>query len=147
EEPVDLSRLVVEALTDARVLAPDHRWHVELPTADDAAAVEVVGDEARLRQVLTNLLTNARKYTPAGTTVTVAVDHDGFEVRDDGPGFPADLLPVAFERFSRGDASRHREGGVGLGLALVKAIVSAHGGTVTLTSEPGETRIRVDLAT
>jgi two-component system OmpR family sensor kinase len=141
QEPVDLTRLLLEAVTDARVLAPDHHWHLELPR--DAVPVEVTGDEARLHQVVSNLLTNARKYTPAGTTVTVAVQGDGFEVRDDGPGFPPDLLPVAFERFSRADASRHREGGIGLGLALVQAIVTAHGGTVTLTSEPGDTRVRV----
>ena len=141
QEPVDLTRLLLEAVADARVLAPDHRWHLELP--EDAVPIEVTGDEARLHQVVTNLLTNARKYTPAGTTVTVAVHADGFEVRDDGPGFPPDLVPIAFERFSRGDASRHREGGIGLGLALVQAIVAAHGGTVTLTSEPGDTRVRV----
>jgi len=143
QEPVDLTRLLLEAVEDARVLAPDHRWQLELP--EDAVPIEVVGDAARLHQVVTNLLTNARKYTPADTTVTVAVNPDGFEVRDDGPGFPPELAAVAFERFSRGDASRHREGGIGLGLALVQAIVAAHGGTVTLTSEPGDTRTRVTL--
>jgi two-component system OmpR family sensor kinase len=140
QEPVDLTRLLLEAVSDARVVAPDHHWHLEL---GDDLPIDVTGDAERLHQVVTNLLTNARKYTPAGTTVTVAVDKDGFEVRDDGPGFAPDLLPVAFERFSRGDASRHREGGLGLGLALVQAIVVAHGGTVTLTSEPGATTIRV----
>ncbi len=144
QEPVDLTRLLLEAVEDARVLAPDHRWRLELPTTDgDAAPIEVTGDQARLHQVVSNLLTNARKHTAAGTTVTVAVHPDGFEVRDDGPGFPPDLVPVAFERFSRGDASRHREGGIGLGLALVQAIVAAHGGTVTLASEPGDTRVDV----
>ncbi|MEZ0578198.1 sensor histidine kinase [Nocardioides sp. MH1] len=142
QEPVDLTRLLLEAVADARVVAPDHAWHLEL---DGDLPVEVVGDADRLHQVITNLLTNARKYTPAGTTVTVAVDPHGFEVRDDGPGFPPDLLPVAFERFSRGDVSRHREGGLGLGLALVQAIVTAHGGTVTLSSEPGRTAIRVQF--
>ncbi|TIC84934.1 HAMP domain-containing histidine kinase [Nocardioides sp. GY 10113] len=141
-EPVDLTRLAVEAVTDARVLAPDHHWRVELP---EGGPVEIVGDQLRLHQVLTNLLTNARKYTPAGTTVTVGVSPHGFEVRDDGPGFPPDLVGTAFERFTRGDAARHREGGAGLGLSLVKAIVSAHGGTVTLDSVPGETRIAVAL--
>lgn len=141
QEPVDLTRLLLEAVADARVLAPDHHWHLELP--EDAVPIEVTGDDARLHQAVTNLLTNARKYTPAGTTVTVAARTDGFEVRDDGPGFPPELVPVAFERFSRGDASRHREGGIGLGLALVKAIVEAHGGAVTLASEPGSTAIRV----
>ncbi|WP_370248871.1 sensor histidine kinase [Nocardioides sp.] len=141
QAPVDLSLLLIETVSDARVLAPDHRWRLDLP--EDA--VEVTGDADRLRQVVTNLLTNARKYTPAGTTVTVTADAGGFSVHDDGPGFPSDLVPVAFERFARGDAARHREGGVGLGLSLVAAIVAAHGGRVTLSSVPGDTRIRVDL--
>ncbi|CAN5377714.1 HAMP domain-containing sensor histidine kinase [soil metagenome] len=140
-EDVDLTRLLVEAVSDARVLAPEHRWRLELP--EDA--VEVSGDVLRLHQVVTNLLTNARKYTPPGTTVTVTARPGGFTVRDDGPGFPPELTPHAFERFARGDAGRHSEGGVGLGLALVEAITTAHGGTVRLTSEPGDTRIDVRL--
>lgn len=147
-EPVDLSRLVLETVDDARVVAPGHRWRVSLPEGDEP--VMVTGDALRLRQVVTNLLTNARKYTPEGSTVTVTLRHGGagaggFDVHDDGPGFPPDLVATAFERFSRGDVSRHREGGVGLGLALVQAILTAHGGSVTLSSEPGDTRIRVDL--
>ncbi|WP_340536749.1 sensor histidine kinase [Nocardioides sp. GXZ039] len=139
--PVDLTRLLLEAVADARVVAPQHRWRLELPEE----AVEVTGDEHRLHQVLTNLLTNARKYTPAGTTVTLTARPDGFTVHDDGPGFPPELLPHAFERFARADAARQREGGVGLGLALVDAIVTAHGGTVALASVPGDTRIDVRL--
>jgi two-component system OmpR family sensor kinase len=144
-EPVDLTRLLLEAVTDSRVLAPDHVWRLELPEAP----IEVVGDEQRLHQVVTNLLTNARKYTPPGTTVTVTADIRGFAVHDDGPGFSEDLRDRAFERFTRGDAARTREVGssAGLGLALVKAIVTAHGGTVGLTSRPGDTRVRVDLPT
>ena len=83
-EPVDLTRLLVEAVDDARVVGPDHRWRLDL----SGAPVEVTGDEQRLHQVITNLLTNARKHTPAGTTVTVTVRADGFDVHDDGPGFP-----------------------------------------------------------
>ncbi|MCW2795530.1 HAMP domain-containing sensor histidine kinase [Nocardioides sp.] len=143
-EPVDLTRMLVEAVSDARVLAPDHHWRLELPEDPDDA-VDVPGDEQRLHQVVTNLLTNARKHTPAGTTVTVAIQADGFSVHDDGPGFPADLRDTAFERFARGDASRNREGGAGLGLSLVDAIVTAHGGTVLLASAPGDTTIRVAL--
>jgi two-component system OmpR family sensor kinase len=105
----------------------------------------VTGDEHRLHQVVTNLLTNARKYTPPGTTVTVTARPDGFDVHDDGPGFPPDLAATAFERFTRGDASRHRSDGIGLGLALVQAIVAAHGGNVALTSAPGDTRITVTI--
>jgi two-component system OmpR family sensor kinase len=142
-ETVDLTRLLVEAVDDARVVAPDHRWRVVIP--DDGSPVEVAGDGDRLHQVVTNLLTNARKHTPAGTTVTVTARPDGFDVHDDGPGFPPDLATHAFERFTRGDASRHREGGAGLGLALVDAIVSAHDGSVSLASRPGDTTIRVVL--
>ncbi|TNM41261.1 HAMP domain-containing histidine kinase [Nocardioides albidus] len=142
-EPVDLTRLLLEAVDDARVVAPEHRWRLVLP--DDGEPVETTGDEQRLHQVVTNLLTNARKHTPAGTTVTVAVRPDGFDVHDDGPGFPPDLVDTAFERFTRGDASRHRSDGVGLGLALVQAIISAHGGSVALRSVPGDTRISVTL--
>lgn len=142
-ETVDLTRLLLEAVDDARVVSPDHRWRIALP--EDGVPVEVTGDEHRLHQVITNLLTNARKYTPAGTTVTVTVRPDGFDVHDDGPGFPPDLVGSAFERFTRGDASRHRSDGVGLGLALVQAIVAAHGGSVGLASVPGDTRISVRL--
>ncbi len=107
----------------------------------------MAGDEQRLHQVVTNLLTNARKHTPAGTTVTVTARGDGFDVRDDGPGFPPDLAATAFERFTRGDGARTRnpDSGAGLGLALVQAIVSAHGGTVTLASKPGDTVVSVTL--
>jgi two-component system OmpR family sensor kinase len=140
-EPVDLSRLLMEAVNDARVVAPEHTWRLALPDEP----VEVVGDEQRLHQVVTNLLTNARKYTPAGTTVTVTARADGFEVHDDGPGFAPEVAEHAFERFVRGDAARHREGGAGLGLALVRAIVGAHGGTVALDSRPGDTTLAVTL--
>jgi two-component system OmpR family sensor kinase len=144
-EPVDLSRLLVEAVSDARVVSPDHRWQLELPEE----SIEVIGDVHRLHQVVTNLLTNARKYTPAGTTVTVTARPEGFSVHDDGPGFPPGLAEHAFERFARGDASRTRgqQGGVGLGLALVKAIVTAHGGRVVLRSRPGSTEVTVTLTT
>ncbi|WP_435747674.1 sensor histidine kinase [Nocardioides sp. SYSU DS0663] len=145
QEPVDVTRLLLEATQDARVLAPEHRWRLEL--GEDP--LEVVGDEQRLHQVVTNLLTNARKHTPAGTTVTVggAAAPDGvvLTVTDDGPGFPPELIDHAFERFARGDAARHREGGAGLGLALVEAIVAAHGGRVSLTSGPGRTAVEVRL--
>ena len=143
-EPVDLTRLLVEAVDDARVVGPDHRWRLELPE-DVPQPVEVTGDEQRLHQVITNLLTNARKHTPAGTTVTVTVRVDGFDVHDDGPGFPADFVDHAFERFARVDQARERTGGAGLGLSLVEAIVRSHGGTVTLDSAPGGTTIAVRL--
>ena len=142
-EPVDLTRLLVEAVSDARVLSPDHHWRIDVPDEP----IEVVGDEQGLHQVVTNLLTNARKHTPGGTTVTVAGRPDGFDVHDDGPGFPADFVDHAFERFARGDSSRNRAGGAGLGLSLVEAIVRSHLGTVGLDSEPGDTTVEVRLGT
>jgi two-component system OmpR family sensor kinase len=141
QEPVDLTRLLLEAVSDARVLAPDHQWRLDLPETP----LEVTGDEQRLHQVVTNLLTNARKHTPAGTTVTVTGRADGFDVHDDGPGFPADFVGKAFERFARVDEARERTGGAGLGLSLVDAIVRSHGGTVTLSSAPGGTTVQVRL--
>jgi len=140
--PVDLTSLLLGAVADAEVVGPDHTWRLDLPDE----ALEVTGDEQRLHQVVTNLLTNARKYTPAGSTVTVTGRPDGFSVHDDGPGFPPTLVDHAFERFARGDSARERSGGVGLGLALVEAIVTAHGGTVSLASRPGDTRVDVRLA-
>ena len=145
-EEVDLTRLALETVADARVVAARHRWVLELPDEP----VEVPGDEQRLHQVVTNLLGNARRHTPPGTTVTVTVSLDGtaavLAVADDGPGMSPELVATAFERFTRGDSSRTREsGGAGLGLSLVEAITGAHGGTVGVTSEPGCTRFEVRL--
>jgi two-component system OmpR family sensor kinase len=141
--PLDLSRLLVEAVSDARVVDPTHRWQLDVPEE----SIEVNGDVQRLHQVVTNLLANARKYTPPGTTVTVSAKPGGFTVHDDGPGFPPGLAEHAFERFARGDVARTRgdKGGAGLGLALVQAIVTAHGGKVRLTSRPGSTEVTVAL--
>ena len=141
QAPVDLSRLLADAVDDARVVDPERHWQVEL----SEEPLVVIGDASRLHQVVTNLLTNARKYTPEGTTVVTRVLPDGFEVHDDGPGIEPDLARIAFQRFSRGDAGRQRAGGVGLGLAMVDAIVRAHGGMVRLASVPGDTRFEVRL--
>ncbi|MFE6730212.1 sensor histidine kinase [Streptomyces californicus] len=135
--------------------AARHRWRLELP----AEPVTVRADSARLQQVLVNLLANARTHTPPGTTVTVSVRPPAraggpvaLEVRDDGPGIPAALLPHVFERFARGDASRTRgsdgggaTGSTGLGLAIVQAVVTAHGGRVRVESAPGRTVFAVEL--
>jgi two-component system OmpR family sensor kinase len=107
--------------------------------------VLVDGDDARLRQVLANLLANTRDHTPAATPVDVAVaSRDGeavIEVTDDGPGLPGDEAGKVFDRFWRADAARgHRHGsagGSGLGLAIVQAIVAAHGGRATADNAPG----------
>ncbi|MBG6097433.1 sensor histidine kinase [Nocardioides luteus] len=146
-DSVDLTRLLLEAVDDARVVDPSHTWRLELPADADSGEAEVIvtGDAQRLHQVISNLLTNERRHTPAGTTVTVRVRPDGFDVHDDGPGFPPALAPHAFERFTRADEARQRDGGAGLGLALVHAIVTSHGGTVRLTSVPGDTTIAVRL--
>ncbi len=105
--------------------------------------VEVTGDKDRLRQVLDNLLANIRAHTPEGTTATVHVDQIGdqaqIEVRDTGPGMPDSDAQRVFERFYRADPARARTGGgSGLGLSIVAAIVTAHGGTVSAASTPGE---------
>lgn len=111
----------------------------------------MLADAARLHQVVVNLLANARTHTPPGTKVTARVLRDAghgvrLEVQDDGPGIAPALLPHVFERFARGDASRSRTAGsTGLGLALVHAIVAAHGGTVAVESVPGQTVFAVTL--
>ena len=145
-EEVDLTALVVDAVSDAHAAGPAHRWQVDLPDAP----VVVPGDPARLHQVLANLLANVRSHTPDGTTAATRLRaEDGWavlQVVDDGPGIPAALRPHVFERFARGDASRSRTAGsTGLGLAIVHAIVSAHGGTVEVASEPGRTAFTVRL--
>ncbi|SCF24249.1 two-component system, OmpR family, sensor kinase [Micromonospora viridifaciens] len=147
-EPVDLTALVVNAVSDAHVASPDHHWELDLPDEP----VTVTGDAHRLHQVVANLLANARVHTPPGTTVTtrLAPVADGVElsVTDDGPGIPADLQPEVFERFARGDSSRSRShGSTGLGLAIVAAVVEAHHGRVDVSSRPGRTTFTVRLPT
>jgi signal transduction histidine kinase len=103
--------------------------------------VVVSGDRTRLEQVAANLIDNAVKYTPPGGRVDIEVaaeDHSAvLRVRDTGPGIPAHELPRIWERLFRGDTSR-TERGLGLGLSLVKAVVEAHGGRVSVSSEPGQ---------
>lgn len=146
-EPVDVSRLIVDAVSDAHIAGPDHQWLLDLPDEP----VVVTGDEARLHQVLANLLANARTHTPPGTSVTtsLAVNGDGtvvLSVADDGPGIPEWLRPEIFQRFARGDSSRSRRGGsTGLGLAIVAAVVKAHSGTIDVRSVKGETEFVVKL--
>jgi two-component system OmpR family sensor kinase len=143
KNPIDVRTIIDDTRVEAVTTGPEHAWIVE-----DAAKGEVFveGDALRLHQALSNLYVNARNYTPAGTTITTTlsvVDNTAIiEVRDDGPGFPADLLPRATERFARGDASRARTtGGTGLGLAIVKGIVEAHNGTIDLANGAAGTGI------
>ncbi|NUT98057.1 MAG: HAMP domain-containing histidine kinase [Saccharothrix sp.] len=145
-DAVDLSRVVVDAVSDARIAGPDHDWRLELP----AEPVVVQGDAHKLQQVLVNLLSNARTHTPPGTTVTtglaVVAGAVALTVTDDGPGIPRSLQPEVFERFARGDTSRSRAAGsTGLGLSIVAAVVAAHGGQVGVESRPGRTTFTVTL--
>jgi two-component system OmpR family sensor kinase len=149
-DPVDLTRLAIDTTSDAQVARNDHRWLLELPDEP----VMVRGDDFRLHQVLANLLSNAGKHTPAGSTVTVSLAAASeqpwveLSVMDDGPGIPADLVPDLFERFVRADTARSHEAGsgsTGLGLAIVDAVVTAHRGSVGVTSRPGRTIFTIRL--
>jgi two-component system OmpR family sensor kinase len=152
-ESVDLAPLLIDTVSDAHAAGPDHTWHLDLPEEP----VQVVGDAARLHQVFANLLTNARVHTPAGSQVTVALhtepqdgDHAGravVTVTDDGPGIPENLQSTLFERFARGDTSRFRGAGssTGLGLAIARAVVTAHRGAIGVESRPGFTQFAVTL--
>lgn len=150
-ERVDLTVLAIDAVTDAHAAGPDHDWRLDLPSEDDDLDEAVVGgDDHRLRQVLANLLSNARLHTPAGTAVTVRVRRTGdqvvLQVADDGPGIPPALRESLFQRFTRGDASRNSAtGSTGLGLAIVHAVVTAHGGTITVSSTANGTTFTVTL--
>ncbi len=143
---VDLGRLLVDAVSDARASGPDHAWALDLP--DEPVLVQ--GDASKLHQVVANLLANARTHTPAGTLVTTSLATSGsdvvIEVADTGPGIDPGLVPTIFERFVRGDGSRSRaSGSTGLGLAIVTAVVEAHGGRAEVESAPGRTVFRVVL--
>jgi two-component system, OmpR family, sensor kinase len=136
-EPVDLAAVAADAVHDARALAADREVDFE-----HSESLFVEGDEARLRQVAANLITNAIIHTPPGTPVTVRVEADGdravMEVADRGPGLSPEVAERAFEPFYRFDPSRDRTtGGAGLGLAIVAAIAKAHGGTVDVSETPG----------
>ena len=145
---VELTGLVVDAVNDATVSAPDHEWLTALPDEP----LWMMGDRSQLHQVVSNLLANARHHTPAGVTVTTAVrvlpgdagPRVELTVTDDGPGIDAKLLPELFGRFVRGNRARSGEtASTGLGLAIVASITEAHGGTVTARSDPGSTEFCV----
>nr|WSY53521.1 HAMP domain-containing histidine kinase [Streptomyces sp. NBC_00886] len=145
-DQTDLIPLVVDTISDSRAAGMGHSWRLDLP--DEPALVSA--DAARIQQVLVNLLGNARKHTPPGTTITARVQRRGpwmcVDVEDNGQGIPPDLLPHVFERFARGDSARSRStGSTGLGLAIVQAVATAHGGAVTVDSVPGRTVFTVHL--
>lgn len=143
---VDLTRLAIDAVGDVRPTGPAHEWVLDV----DEHPVVIAGDAGRLHQVAANLLANARTHTPEGTAITVSVVRDGTDavlrVHDDGPGVDPAIRDELFERFSRADRSRARQtGGTGLGLSIARAIVDAHGGTITVESAPGDTTFEVRL--
>jgi len=156
-EQVDLTVLVADAVSDLHALDVGRPIRLEpLVPGTPVARCVVVGDEDRLRQVLSNLTGNVAQHTPAGTAVEIAVGLTGagptaravLEVRDHGPGISPEHATRVFERFYRVDFSRNREsgGGAGLGMAIVAAIVGAHRGTVEIDETPGGgTTVRVEL--
>lgn len=147
--PVDLTRLGAEASADFSVAAPEHSWRFETRAT---SPVVVLGDESQLNRVLQNLLSNARKHTSAGTSVTLSVGLDPagtsavVTVHDDGEGIDAAFADKVFDRFARADAARSGSAPTtGLGLSIVRAIVEAHGGTIAVKSTPGNTEFVVTL--
>lgn len=146
-EDVDLTQLVIESVSDARVAAQSHNWTIQLPEEP----VIIQGDPGQLRQVLINLLTNGSRHTGPGTTIstTLAPAAGGgavITVADNGPGIPEPFQEHIFSRFARADAARSGSAGSsGLGLAIVAAIISAHRGRISLESEPGRTVFTVRL--
>jgi two-component system OmpR family sensor kinase len=159
--PVELPVIVSDAVHAARAVASDR--HIELEVHSDGVPLVVQGDDARLRQVVGNLLSNAVTHTPAGTAVTVRLRAEPgtavLEVADQGPGLTPEHAERVFERFYRADSARSRRrrggvvdatGGTGLGLAIVAALVAAHRGKVEVDSTPGKGatfRVRLPLTT
>ena len=171
-DTIDVIPLILDALSDAHVVAPDHAWEL-----GEAADIPVLGDEAALRQILTNLLANARVHTPAGTRVVVSLTRSDDEavaacvrargctkgqgkaegapassmvairVADDGPGIPPAIRDRVFDRFVRGDSSRTRDGhgSSGLGMSIVESLARAMGGSVRLVDSEKGTVIEVML--
>jgi two-component system OmpR family sensor kinase len=150
-KPVDLTEIVINAVSDARAAGPDHTWTLAVPDEP----VSAVGDRHRLHQVVANLLANARTHTPTGTRVETGIavrdDQVVLTVVDDGPGIPAGIKDQVFERFTRAEVSRVRTirgdqgASTGLGLAIVAAVVDAHQGEVSVLSRPGRTEFSVRL--
>jgi two-component system OmpR family sensor kinase len=142
--PTDLRTLAADALHDVRALDPTRAVSLTGPAGDGPpASAPALADEARLRQVVTNLVGNAVTHTPAGTPIRVGVgtvgDHAVLEVADQGPGLTPEQGGRIFERFYRADISRTRAtGGAGLGLAIARSLVTAHTGQIKVDSAPGQ---------
>lgn len=139
---IDLTDLLMETTQDSKVAARDHQWSLQLP--EEPVSVHAV--ESELRQVIINLLSNAAKHTPAGTSIRVGLTVAGgtaeLSIEDNGGGIAPEFLEHIFTRFSRADparASRSGSNSSGLGLAIVQALAQANGGSVTVESAPGLT--------
>jgi signal transduction histidine kinase len=133
-----LDDVVLDAAVSVRTLAQAAGVALEVEEFEETA---IVGDAALVRELVVILIDNAVKFTPAGGTVRVRVQPSPaptLTVDDTGCGIPATQLPHVFERFYRGDPSRPREGGAGLGLAIAQWIASVHGARLALASEPGQ---------
>jgi signal transduction histidine kinase len=138
---VDVEQLLSGVAESAQAVAQDRGITLHVETPEEPLVVD--GDADRLRQVIGNLVSNALRYTPAGGAVTLSArraDHRvRFSVTDTGPGIPAEDLSHVFDRFYRGDSARNRaSGGSGLGLAIARALVEAHGGTISVESTVGQ---------
>lgn len=145
---IDVAQLAAEITEDFRITTPDHMWVTQLP----ADPVIISADAGALRRVITNLLANARKHTSIGNTVTVELQRDVdahevvLSVTDTGEGIAPEFLPHVFKRFTRADSARSgADGTTGLGLPIAQAIVEAHNGSISVTSEPGNTVFTVRL--
>ena len=146
--PVDLTDCIKEMLNLYRMNVDDKQIRLSTRFADDASTVPA--DRDKLLQAMRNLIDNCLKYTPLGGRVTITTARTAGGVRvdfvNDGPGIPPAELPYVFERFYRAEYSRSRDaGGAGIGLAIVKQLIEAHGGRVGAESTPGETRIWFEL--
>lgn len=138
--PLPLNSFAADAALDMRAQDPEREFSV----IEDPSEPQVLGDEHKVRQVMTNLLGNALRYSPEGSPVEIAVSVDAsrgvgvFEIIDHGEGIPEQLRSKIFDRFWRADTSRNREtGGSGLGLSIVQSIVDAHRGSVRALETPG----------
>jgi signal transduction histidine kinase len=137
-QAVDLEALLADAVEMSQPLVESHRHHLEF--ARPAERLWVDGDPSRLVQMVTNLLTNAAKYTPEGGNIRLSVEREGewaaIRVRDNGVGIPKEMLSRVFDRFVQVEPGGHASvGGLGIGLAVVRHLVELHGGTVSATSE------------
>ena len=147
--PVDLLSLAADAVHDTQMIAPNRTIDLKV---QPGAAFLVIGDEARLRQVIGNLMSNALTHTPDGTPIELSIRSGVLDprasdkqpavildVKDQGPGMAPEQAQRVFERFYRADQARNRKtGGSGLGLAIVAALVAAHGGVASVRTAPGQ---------